>query len=194
MTRWITLWVLWLASVSVSAATGDDHPSLRRQESQTARTSLSQTSSLEQEIEDATRLLESVGVTGLCHPWSQEYAPLLPLCGIVPSPPRRGLLVELVEEDTWIIVKDAMLGCVCGLVAALGAGLTMGLLSPDCGVRLTRTDMMIHIIVCFTTLSYSDNTGYSLHVPVLVGLSTVHRELRWTVEHTRTARMTYLNY
>jgi metal transporter CNNM len=86
---------------------------------------------------EASVLLESVGISGLCHPTSEEFEPYFPLCSplLLPLPPHRLLSgadsIPSFQDDEWFYFSNSLcaLGCVC--MAALAAGLTMGLLSLD---------------------------------------------------------------
>ena len=86
---------------------------------------------------EAVELLETVGIHGLCHPTSNEYAPLFPKCADGMSFDQRELLSEADSDDesistgSFYIIQNALMAVLCVFVAAVAAGLTLGLLSID---------------------------------------------------------------
>lgn len=82
---------------------------------------------------EASLLLESVGFTGLCHPTSNDLQPYFPLCASLF--PERFLsdaeLTSSLSDEEWFYLQNGILAVLCVCVAALAAGLTMGLLSLD---------------------------------------------------------------
>ena len=83
--------------------------------------------------EEAFLLLEAVGFTGLCHPTSNKLQPYFPLCASFLS--ERSLSDAesgpSLSDDEWFYLQNGVLAVLCICVAALAAGLTMGLLSLD---------------------------------------------------------------
>lgn len=86
-------------------------------------------------LEEAASLLASIGVQGLCHQTSDDFNPFFPRCNDI-------LLLEQEEDtsrflhavgpqDDWFYIKNGLLAFTCVVVAALAAGLTMGLMSLD---------------------------------------------------------------
>jgi metal transporter CNNM len=95
-----------------------------------------------QVLANAAEALAAIGATTLCHPSSHDFAPFFPRCEDVKIYPTdwRDLtdsgLGEGAEED-WFYLRNSLLSTLCVVVAALAAGLTMGLMSLD--------PLMLHI-------------------------------------------------
>jgi metal transporter CNNM len=93
-------------------------------------------------LANAAEALASIGATALCHPSSHDFAPFFPQCEKVKLYPAEwrdlaeDLLGEGAEED-WFYLRNGLLATLCVVVAALAAGLTMGLMSLD--------PLMLHI-------------------------------------------------
>jgi hypothetical protein len=87
-------------------------------------------------LEEASDILASLGIHSLCHPTSDEFAPSFPICSFETTATHRALLVE--GEEDWFYIRNGILALVCVCVAALAAGLTMGLMSLDPLVLLIK--------------------------------------------------------
>ena len=84
-------------------------------------------------LEEAASLLALIGVQGLCHPISNDLSPFFPRCDNADNTLNEGarfLHVEGPQED-WFYIKNGLLAAMCVVIAALAAGLTMGLMSLD---------------------------------------------------------------
>jgi metal transporter CNNM len=92
-------------------------------------------------LTEALSLLESLGIEGLgglCHPYSDDYEPIVPFCEEISDVRSHRYLPEDEEheeisfaDDKWFFLTHAACALACVLTAALAAGLTMGLLSLD---------------------------------------------------------------
>jgi metal transporter CNNM len=99
-------------------------------------------------LKEVVQTLEATGITGLCHPFSDEFSPLFPLCDVTTSPEQeqehhldydyqRFLLsaqaaAEAEEpKDMESMIRNGIMAFICVCTAALAAGLTLGLLSLD---------------------------------------------------------------
>ena len=103
-------------------------------------------------LADASESLASIGATGLCHPTSHDFEPFFPHCeehGLHHYSDDVGLSFDGVdlpgssqwrylaeggaekEEDDWFYLRNSLLATMCVVMAALAAGLTMGLMSID---------------------------------------------------------------
>ena len=93
---------------------------------------------------EASILLEAAGISGLCHPTSNEFAPYFPRCSS--SLPRRVLYdpyydesqetepsveTERNPESDWYYIRNGLGALLCLLTAAYASGLTIGLVSLD---------------------------------------------------------------
>ena len=83
-------------------------------------------------------LLRAEGIEGLCHPTTDTFAPFFPRCdvGMVPGTSLDSADVSrelhvLPNQPASYYIQNGLLALVCVLMAALAAGLTMGLLSLD---------------------------------------------------------------
>lgn len=91
----------------------------------------------ESELLKAAALLETVGITELCHPSSNDFAPHFPKCNIINSFEPRSLVAsdtgenELGTLNAGFYIQNALMAVLCVCTAALAAGLTLGLLSLD---------------------------------------------------------------
>lgn len=91
----------------------------------------------ESELFKAAELLETVGITDLCHPSSNDFAPHFPKCTIINSIEPRWLVANVTDEDdlgprnAGFYVQNILMAVLCVCTAALAAGLTLGLLSLD---------------------------------------------------------------
>ena len=85
----------------------------------------------------AFEILSEEGVQGLCHPSSSEYEPMFPRCArsrrtAQDEYPLLGhAMTQTQGGSTLFYVKNGLLALACVSMAALAAGLTMGLLSLD---------------------------------------------------------------
>ena len=91
---------------------------------------------VDEKLREAVDFLETVGISGLCHPTSNDFAPLFPHCDVAGSLHQRGLATEesaneLWSKDDWFYIQNSLLAALCVCTAALAAGLTLGLLSLD---------------------------------------------------------------
>ena len=86
---------------------------------------------------EAVELLEMFGIDDLCHPASDEFAPQFPKCALTSSLDRRELLTDEdgdedeTSKDSQYIIQNSLMAVLCVLIAAVAAGLTLGLLSID---------------------------------------------------------------
>lgn len=81
-------------------------------------------------VAEASVHLETAGISGLCHPSSDAFAPYFPLC----SSDHRALYNEgeyepSFQEDEWLYIRNGGLALLCVCVSALASGLTMGLMT-----------------------------------------------------------------
>jgi len=83
-------------------------------------------------LQEAATLLASIGAGGLCHPSSDEFSPFFPHCDDVPLLEEDVRFLHAVgQQEDWFYIKNGLLAATCVTIAALAAGLTMGLLSLD---------------------------------------------------------------
>lgn len=81
---------------------------------------------------EAAALLASLGANGLCHPTSDDFSPYFSKCGDIPLVEEDERFLSAVgEQEDWFYIKNCLLATLCVTVAALAAGLTMGLMSLD---------------------------------------------------------------
>ncbi len=91
-------------------------------------------------IEKAAELLTTSGITQLCHPDTDEHAPFFQKCLTVARPNQRMMKGEenKTGQKTWFYTKNCLGVLICVTMAALAAGLTIGLLSLDPLVLLIK--------------------------------------------------------
>ena len=83
-------------------------------------------------LAEAASLLATIGATGFCHPKSDEFSPFFPLCDENFLQKEGGRTLHAVgPQEDWFYIKNSLLALTCVVVAALAAGLTMGLMSLD---------------------------------------------------------------
>lgn len=83
-------------------------------------------------LDEAVSLLASLGASGLCHPTSDEFSPVFPKCNDFSFLDEDERFLHAVgEQEDWFFIKNGLMAATCVTVAALAAGLTMGLLSLD---------------------------------------------------------------
>ena len=96
------------------------------------------TMTISSSLEDASMMLEAAGISGLCHPTSNEFEPHFPRC----SSSHRFLYDEesppSFSDDEWFFIKNILCAILCVCVAAWASGLTMGLLSLDPLLLVTK--------------------------------------------------------
>jgi metal transporter CNNM len=115
-----------LATLSISCSSASSTTSISNSNSNSNSNSAAAVSQDEMTIAQAISLLESIGVPSenLCLGIANEaYAPLLQECP--------GEDVPSWQDDKWFYIAHAACALGCVLIAALAAGLTMGLLSLD---------------------------------------------------------------
>lgn len=106
------------------------HPDRRREWSPNAPESFATTHASVKEIANAVALLRSVGLDDLCHPNSDQFTPFLPQCQS-PLENRRLKKKAYKDKSDWFFIANGLCAFLCVLVAALAAGLTMGMMSLD---------------------------------------------------------------
>lgn len=82
-------------------------------------------------LQEVASLLESIGASGLCHPTSDEFSSFFPQCNDFLRREDERFLLAVGEHEDWFYIKNGLMAAICVTVAALAAGLTMGLLSLD---------------------------------------------------------------
>ena len=89
----------------------------------------------EDSVQEAIAILESVGAAGVCHPFTDDFAPALPLC------PHESTLLRRLEytythnvqdsEDGWYYARNALFSLLCITSSAIMAGTLMGFMTLD---------------------------------------------------------------
>jgi hypothetical protein len=86
----------------------------------------------EDSVQEAIAILESVGAAGVCHPFTNDFAPALPLCHHDSTLLRRLESTHNVRnEGSWFYARNALFSLLCITVSAIMAGTLMGFMTLD---------------------------------------------------------------
>ena len=89
----------------------------------------------EDSVQEAIAILESVGAAGVCHPFTNDFAPALPLCHHDSTSHRR---LEYTyahnphdDEGGWYYARNTLWSFLCISCSAIMAGTLMGFMTLD---------------------------------------------------------------
>jgi hypothetical protein len=92
---------------------------------------------IEHSVQEAIGILESLGAAGVCHPYTNDFAPAIPLCDYDNTLFRR-LEYEYESESesshhesSWFYARNALFALLCVSASAIMAGTLMGFMTLE---------------------------------------------------------------